>query len=106
VYLQIVQRTGGRVELEGEPQALSPADAAALLAGRVGFVVGSGATLLPLPAGAAVTHDLVGPDVPGLARMLQQRLQSAPLVDETASCVPLYGRAPDAKLPAARPPLG
>ncbi len=55
---------------------------------------------------SGVTAPRSGPSLAGMGRVLRQVLASQPGRDERGSLVPVYVRAPDAKLPAVDPRAG
>lgn len=68
------------------------------------FVVGADVVAVDDAAAVAgVASGRGGPSVSGMGRVLRQVLASHPGRDERASLVPVYVRAPDAKLPAVDP---
>lgn len=72
-----------------------------LLATSEQQVVGAG-----VGSGTPVSFVRAGPSARGLGRILAGIVASGALVDERATLVPVYARAPDAKLPALDPSRG
>lgn len=96
LYVLEVERADGGVISRGEPRTLNPTETDVLAMGRA-FVVGNALSLL-----AAGTWDGVsraGPTPEGLAQLLSRVLAGGAFCDERESLVPVYCRAPDAKLP-------
>ena len=99
VYARPIRRSRKGVVLEGEVAAMAPN--AAVDGESPRFLVGSGAALCAPFAPAAQHVDVQGPDGEGLLAALQVRLDAG-FVDEAATLVPNYCRAPDAKKPGER----
>jgi hypothetical protein len=93
-----VERQERGAAARAEPRTLSLADAHSLTRGCA-FVVGNGLPLLPAMSCTALST--TGPTASGLAACLERLREGGPIDDERETLVPVYCRAPDAKLPAS-----
>lgn len=101
VFAQLLQVSAGEVIPLEPPLPLSPAEAARAASGLAFVVVSQGGDQGPaLFQGAGQVLLVPSPSVSGLGLTLRSRLAMDRFVDELASLVPDYCRAPDAKLPA------